>query len=80
MIKTKRTTKQLAAVVSNLDQTINDLAPQPTTKMKSDLSYAAWILKTATEKTTPFVQADFDLLAETLEKALRAVKDCGEKA
>ena len=50
---------------------------QKITKMLSQLKHVAWMSEVATEKCTPFVQADFELLRATLSKALRAIEDCG---
>ena len=45
-------------------------------KMKSELEQVAWLAKVATEKVTPFTEANLDLLFKTLWNALEAVKNC----
>ena len=45
-------------------------------EMKRELVHVAWLAQVAGEKTTPFTEANLELLAKTLTNALEAVKNC----
>ena len=56
-----------------MDTKAKEMADKLMTKKLADV---AWLATAATKKVTPFTQDNFDLLALTLEEALKAVKDC----